>query len=554
MWLVIWRPVSPSEFAEREVGGSRSSQVELEMEKLMRVVIMGNGILGNLGALYLRKRLPEAVEVVIVGPPSRGGLPVVGESTIEITARFLEEQLGLGQYLRKTHYPKFALTYYFKLDPDNPDDRRYSVHCNERAPSDLEDLPGWEGPMARPPSWQLNRTVFDRDIQTMVSEHPGIERIEGLVSGVALDGESGHELTIEEMGGGERRLEANWIVDGTGREQVLPRKLDLVQRPTTGQRDCFWFRLADFDRDLLKELDALGPMPPAEGEDYHYDRYYSTHHFMGRGNWIWMIPMRTADDSELISIGICSRPDVYEHEVKSMDDFLEHVGNAHPVITDLIKTGTVVDTNRLRNYRYVLSQAYSADRWCVLGDAAFAPDPLFSNGLAFGTIQLEQIGEMIARDCEGQHSPEYIEALDKAFWAPVIASQTAITNWYTTMHDAYLCSLRLNWIEIAYFYMLLPMVVNRCHYDPDRMALWEILRLSNQPFELPKALLDRRARFDVPTPEHFLYRGKEKVNLKALHQADNLKDVQSQIAEGGELRSAYTRDVLARIGEIETSG
>lgn len=62
----------------------------------MRVVIIGNGIIANLGALYLRKRLPESTEIVIVGPTSRGGLPVVGESTKEITAMFLEEKLGLG--------------------------------------------------------------------------------------------------------------------------------------------------------------------------------------------------------------------------------------------------------------------------------------------------------------------------------------------------------------------------------------------------------------------------------------------------------------------------
>ena len=33
---------------------------------------------------------------------------------------------------------------------------------------------------------------------------------------------------------------------------------------------------------------------------------------MGRGNWIWLIPMRTEDDTELMSVGIVSRPDVYD--------------------------------------------------------------------------------------------------------------------------------------------------------------------------------------------------------------------------------------------------
>ncbi len=33
--------------------------------------------------------------------------------------------------------------------------------------------------------------------------------------------------------------------------------LDLIIRPP-GQRDCFWFQLADFDRSLLANPDALG--------------------------------------------------------------------------------------------------------------------------------------------------------------------------------------------------------------------------------------------------------------------------------------------------------
>lgn len=518
----------------------------------MRVAIMGNGILGNLAALFLRKQLPESTEIVVVGPTDRGGLPVVGESTIEITTRFMEELLGLGQYLRKTHFPKYALTYYFKLDPDNPEDRTYSVHCNERAPDGQKPLPGWEGPMARPPSWQLNREVFDRDIAEMVTAHPAIDRIEGMVKDVTLDGDAGHTLLITEPDGDERSLDATWILDATGRKRFLAKRLGLIVKPETGQRDCFWFRLRDFDRDLLKTINALGPMPPAEGEDYHYDRYFSTHHFMGRGNWIWLIPMRTADDTELISIGLVSRPDVYPHIVSSMDQFLMHVEAVHPVITDLVKSGTVEDTNFLGKYHYVLSQAYSADRWCIVGDAAFAPDPLFSNGLAFGTIQLEQIGEMIARDIEGQHSAEFIDELDKAFWAPVLSSQTAITNWYHTMHDAYLCSLRLNWIEIAYFYMLLPMVVNRCHCDPDRMALWGILQLSKEPFELPQQLINARETFETPTPGHFIYRGKEKVNPRALEVVDHVNDIRSQIVEGSRLREQYVKDVMAQLEQVRT--
>src|SRR5690606_35594869 len=137
----------------------------------------GNGILANLGAMYLQKKFADKLDICLIGPDSREGLPVVGESIIEITTMFLEEELGMADYLHKHHLPKYALTYYFKMDADDPTDRTYAVHCNERGPDDLRKLDRWEGPMDNPPSWLINREVFDRDIRKMVADMEGIQRI-----------------------------------------------------------------------------------------------------------------------------------------------------------------------------------------------------------------------------------------------------------------------------------------------------------------------------------------------------------------------------------------
>jgi len=63
----------------------------------MRIAMIGNGVVSNMGALYFKKILPESTEVVIIGPDDRSGLPLVGESIIEITGNFLETQLGLKE-------------------------------------------------------------------------------------------------------------------------------------------------------------------------------------------------------------------------------------------------------------------------------------------------------------------------------------------------------------------------------------------------------------------------------------------------------------------------
>ena len=100
--------------------------------------------------------------------------------------------------------------------------------------------------------------------------------------------------------------------------------------------------------------------------------------------------------------------------------------------------------------------------------------------------------------------------------------------------------------------MFLPLVINRCHYDPERFRLWKILQFrgSENSFEIPQTLIDARALFDKATPDHFIYKGKEKVNLRALEQVDDVKGIFEQIEDGQALLKEYINDVLERVNEL----
>ena len=88
------------------------------------VLVMGGGATGQLAAAYLRMRFPDLRIAVVEGPHKNR--PIVGESLVEVSVDFLLE-LGLGAYLVEKHYPKYGLTYYFKLNIDDPADRTYVV-------------------------------------------------------------------------------------------------------------------------------------------------------------------------------------------------------------------------------------------------------------------------------------------------------------------------------------------------------------------------------------------------------------------------------------------
>jgi flavin-dependent dehydrogenase len=417
--------------------------IETQKPMTSDVIVMGGGATGHLAAAYLRKRFPNLKVAVVEGPHKNR--PIVGESLVEVSVDFMFE-LGLGAYLVEKHYPKYGLTYYFKPDIDNPADRTYVVDEIPTAPQIL--------------SFQINRFTFDREVRDRNLKN-GVEIIDGTVTGVEINGGNGlHAVHVQDAAGGKQTLSAHWLVDATGRNRVLAKQLQL-QEKVNEQKNVFWFRLMNFNPELLSHIHAL------KKPNRSYVPYYATHHFFGKGNWIWCIPMRSPENESLISIGITYRKDVYPHgEPRTMEQFLESVGREHPVLVELVQSGTIVDTNFYSSYMWECRQRYSADRWYIIGDAGDTVDPLYSVGLALSSLQIRQIAAIIQRELNGCDTRVFTKDLDTVLAAFQRSVTRDTTRLYECMGDAYQCHLRVHLAVTKLFHLGLPLVVNEYLWDP----------------------------------------------------------------------------------------
>jgi flavin-dependent dehydrogenase len=407
------------------------------------VLVMGGGATGQLAAAYLRMRFPNLKVAVVEGPHKNR--PIVGESLVEVSVDFLFE-LGLGAYLVEKHYPKYGLTYYFKLDINDPADRTYIVDEIPTAPLLL--------------SFQINRFTFDREVRRRNLEN-GVQLIEGTVAGVDINSGDGlHAVTVQDTAGRKHTVNARWLVDATGRNRVLSKELQL-QETVSEQKNVFWFRLMNFNPEILSRIRALKKRNRA------YVPYFATHHFFGKGNWIWCIPMRSPEDLPLISIGITYRKDIYPHgEVRTMEQFLECVGREHPVVVELARSGTVVDTNFYGSYMWECRQRYSPDRWYIIGDAGDTVDPLYSVGLALSSLQIRQIAAIIQMELSGCDTRDFTKDLDTVISTFQRSVTRDTTRLYECMDDAYQCHLRVHLAVIKLFHLGLPLVMNDYLWDP----------------------------------------------------------------------------------------
>jgi flavin-dependent dehydrogenase len=429
------------------------------------VLVMGGGATGQLAAAYLRMRFPNLKVAVVEGPNKRR--PIVGESFVELTIDFLLE-LGLGPYLIEQHYPKYGLTYYYKLDIDHPADRTYFVDETSTVPPQL--------------SFQINRFTFDAEVRRRNIE-TGVEMIDGTVLSVDIDKSGGpHKVVIGDPAHENHTRFARWLIDATGRNRVLS-KLFQLQEKVKEQKNVFWFRLKDFNPEILGRIRAH------KKQNRAFVPYFATHHFFGKGNWIWCIPMRSPDGTPLISIGITYRTDVYPYgEVRTMEQFLDCVGREHEVIVDLVRSGSVVDTNVYRSYMWECRQRYSPDRWYIIGDAGDTVDPLYSVGMALSSVQIRQTAAIIQQELNGYDTREFTKDLDTAIAAVQRSVTRETTRLYECMGNAYQCHLRVHLAVIRLFHLGLPLILNDYIWDPlgvkliNRFCKLEVLETATQEF------------------------------------------------------------------------
>lgn len=410
---------------------------------MRRIVIIGASISGSLAACYLKLRFPDLDIVAIQKPGAKH--PIVGESLTEFSTRLFHD-IGLGSYLETHHFHKYGLTYYFKETLGDPADMTYAVHEATRIP-----------PM---PSNQINRFVMAERLAERRAEL-GVRTLDAEVTTVAIDGRGRNRVTYRDAKGDSATIDADWIVDASGRSRVLANALGLNSKAPF-QRSAFWLRLRDFDKTILDEIRAVKPA------NHCFNSYYVTHHFLGRHYWIWAIPMRAPDGGNLISIGVVYRPDLRADKITTLDEFRAQIGAEHPVLVRLIDSGQVADTNAYRNYFYETARSYSDDGWCIIGDAGDTVDPLYSTGLATTAVQIKQVEAIIAADRAGTLTAGEVRDLERAYKAIRDQMQYEIGTLFEVIHDPYQAHLRIHAASMFYFYVLLPCWLDGFIADPAR--------------------------------------------------------------------------------------
>ncbi len=355
------------------------------------VVILGGAISGGAAALLLRRERP-GLSVLVVEKQAVFDAKV-GEATTEMSGMFLTRRLALWEHLERQHLRKEGLRFWFSNS---------RVHGHAEASE--------TGPYQQTavPTFQLRRDALDEHVLALAAA-AGAELLRpARVSGVEV-GDFDHRVTIDSAAGRET-VACRWVLDATGRATVLGKRLGLIERNEQHPTSAVWARWEG-----VRHIDDLAAREGGKlAEGNVGSRRLATNHYLGRGFWVWVIPLANGETS----IGL-----VYDRRLVSLDVSGSGRGAAYeahlqsiPALAELL-VGARMRGDDLRAYSHLAyaTRQYMGSGWALLGDAAVFLDPFYSPGLDHMAFSVEATVALVLAETAGEDIAERIGEHNRTF-------------------------------------------------------------------------------------------------------------------------------------------
>ncbi len=399
------------------------------------VAILGGGLAGLSLALQIKKSRPDT-RVLVTDKrtePAPEAAFKVGESSVEVGAHYYREVIGMRDHLEQAQLRKHGLRFLLPAG-DNSDITKRVEFCT---PAHLAAY-----------THQIDRGRFENELFRRCLKD-GAEAFRGWrVQDVEI-GEDAHTLTLSQEED-EASVTARWVVDASGRANILRRKLDLAA--DTGHHiNAAWIRLAgglDFeewtdDEEWLNRMPELGL------------RRLSTTHLIDEGYWLWMIQLASGP----ISIGVCADPRVHPwEEIESFDAFMEWLREHEPLVYNEIdgRREDVLDFLRVKDFSYASTRVFSPDRWALVGEAGGFIDAFYSPGSDFIAYSNTFSNELICHDLDGGEADleKRVEFYNDFYFKLFNPTIHLYRDQYQFFGNAQVMVAKVVWDSLIYFTLL----------------------------------------------------------------------------------------------------
>lgn len=405
------------------------------------VIILGGGLAGLTLALQLKQRDTNMRVLVLEKKqhPVDEAAHKVGESSVEIGAGYFTRFLGLLPHFQERQLPKLGLRYFFDDGKREDLTKRTELGGNVFFPA---------------PSFQIDRGRFENFLGEEVLRQGVDFRSATSVKQVDIgEGQAPHTITFvakDEAGkdGVAQTATCRWVVDGAGRAAILKRKFGLLKKHGH-QASSVWWR---YDRHV-KVDDWSDDAAWAKQNDNLGKRWLSTTHFMGRGYWVWFIPLGSGSHS----VGIVTDETIHPFATMSTyEKAMEWLRKHEPQCARHCegREAQVQDFLGYKDFSYSCKQVYDGDRrWALIGEAGAFLDPFYSPGSDYIGMGNTFVTELVMKDRAGEPTGTIASYYDKIYFT---FFENHLSLYEGQMHlwgDAKVMSLKIIW-DFAYYWVI----------------------------------------------------------------------------------------------------
>ncbi|UMM63952.1 NAD(P)/FAD-dependent oxidoreductase [Aristophania vespae] len=390
------------------------------------VAIIGAGLAGLSLARQMSLELGDVSVCLIHDKSFPNPLAVhkVGESAVEIGSHYLRESLHLKDYLQNKHIVKMGLRI-LHTDSDG-------VSYKEMG---IEGTPYHE-------AYQMDRGLLENDLYELVKNKVVIHENHRFINVEKKDGL--HHIVALDQNSEQKLIKARWMVDASGRRRCLAKKFNFkTEFPLT--HSAVWFRVDGF-----VDLNNFYVSDSSENVFKGFNRSHSTVHLMGRGYWVWLIPLAGGKTS----IGIVFDENIHNARdlINQEKAFLWLKSNQLGLYNELMsKKYAVLDFKYFRRYTYVSDEFISHDNWAVIGEAKAFIDPLYSNGTDFIAYENTMVCNTIAAYLRGEETKRYIDLYNDFLSSMITSFVSCHYNSYAGFDSWYYLYAKTNMDAIFYF-------------------------------------------------------------------------------------------------------
>jgi 2-polyprenyl-6-methoxyphenol hydroxylase-like FAD-dependent oxidoreductase len=395
------------------------------------VAIVGGGVAALTLALEIRLARPRT-GILIVKPNSHPVPEIthtVGESTVEIAAQYLRDRLGLADHLNTAQIRKMGLRMFFSDGGNTDIAGRTELGSSAFTPQ---------------VTYQIDRGRLENELHRRCLSN-GVSITTGRVRSFELGvGRHLHTLSIQH-GETTTVTTARWVIDASGRNRKLPRRLQLR---SANEHHCnaVWLRVA-----AEIDLGQWSDDPSWQARLVEGDRAMSTNHLMGEGYWVWLIRLASGSTS----VGIVADPAFHPFGefntlAKAQAWLSEHEPQCAAVLVQ--HEHRIRDFRVMKHYSHGATKVYDGqDRWCITGDSGVFLDPLYSSGLDLIAIGNGLITDMITRELDGEDVIARSRINDSLFRSLTNMWLNVYCNQYMLMGSPAVMSAKVIW-DIAFYW------------------------------------------------------------------------------------------------------